>query len=121
MPNYFSKGDVLYGSKGSLAIHPILFLEVKDDDFFFGVMLSSRRIKNNIPLSSEYIVKKKNNIKFEFQFRNTHFVNVLLLKRSEWSPFRKIGEITSEGIYFVTENIDLENPMTWEEFLKQNQ
>jgi hypothetical protein len=48
---------------------------------------------------------------------NTHFVNARLLKKNKWEPFRKIGEITPEGIEFVEQNIIGKDEESWEDYL----
>jgi hypothetical protein len=114
----FRKGEIIYGRKNSDAEHPILFLEDKDNLHFIGVMLTSKKRNKNISLPKEYIIKQnENNESYEFQYMNTHFVNARLLKKNKWEPFRKIGEITPEGIEFVEQNIIGKDEESWEDYL----
>jgi len=107
----FKKGDILFGRYGSEAIHPIVFFYNIDHSFFCGVMLTSKKIGENIPLSNDFIKES-----FRFKYKNTHFVKSALLKKTEWVPFKKIGEITDEGITFIESHIDLSKPLLWEEY-----
>lgn len=114
----FKKGDVIEGVHKD-AYHPILFLEEKDEIFFYGIMLTkAENYDTNIMLPEKYIVTHKDGVAFPFQYNNTHFVRAKLLKKIEWEPFNKIGEISSEGIEFVESNIALDEAKLWEEFIK---
>lgn len=115
----FKKGDVIEGNHKD-AYHPILFLQEKDDTFFYGIMLTKAgNYDSNILLPEEYIIKEKDGVTFPFQFNNTHFVKIKLLKKNEWQPFSKIGEISAEGILFVESNITIDEAKLWEEFKKK--
>lgn len=111
------KGDIVYGRKNSDAVHPIVYLQDKDSDFFIGAMLTkSNKFAGNILMKREHFkVDDANGSKFEFQFKNTHLVKAKLLKRNEWQPFRKIGELTDEGISFIESKINIEPEKLWEE------
>ena len=113
-----TKGDILYGRKNSDAIHPIIFLRDRDSEFFIGAMVtSSDKYKENIPMkASHFKVYDAKGNKFEFQFSSTFVVRAKLIKRLEWLPFRKIGELSSFGIAFVESKIGLEPEQTWEQF-----
>lgn len=118
----YMRGDVLYGRKGSPAIHPIIFWEDFDETFFIGVMVTSNgEFETNIPLKPEYINSRdEKGVKFEFQYRNTNIVKAKLLKRKDWAPFRKIGEITEEGIHFIGKVVDFRHEILWEEFVLES-
>src|SRR3989338_7260313 len=95
-------GDIFWGRKGSDAIHPIVYLRSHDRNFFIGAMLTtSSNYPDNILMKDAHF-KKKNLTggKFEFSFSNTHFVAKALIKKEEWGPFKKVGELTDEGIKF---------------------
>lgn len=113
------KGDVLYGKRRSDAIHPIIFWEDHSQEFFIGIMLTSKgRYKKNIPLKPEFIrVNSSDGKKFEFQYDNTHIVRAKLLKRKDWEPFRKIGEINEDGLEHIEMALSKEeNEVVWEDF-----
>lgn len=113
------KGEIFYGRKHSDAIHPIVFIKDRDVDFFVGAMLTSSNLfSNNILMSIEHIkTKDKTGRNFEFQYQNTHFVKAKLIKRKEWMPFRKIGELTKSGIEFIEYNIHDKPEIFWEDYI----
>lgn len=114
------KGEIFYGRKHSEAYHPIIYLGNYDEDFFIGAMLtSSNNFTENILMKPEHFkVNDEKGNRFYLGFYNTHLVKAKLLKRNEWSPFRKIGELTETGISFVDENVCSETEKLWEDFLK---
>lgn len=115
----FTKGDVLYGRKNSDAFHPILFLENKDENFFVGVMLTKSSGYGNIQLLEEHVVKYNlEGEKYSFEYNNTHFVKAKLLKKNEWFPFSKVGEINKEGLSFVEKNLMVDEAILWEDYLE---
>lgn len=116
---FMKKGDILFGRKNSDAIHPIVYLRYHDRNFFIGAMLTkSKHYEYNIPMKEDHF---KNNDsdgrKFEFDFNNTRLVNTELIKKEEWQPFRKVGELTDEGIKFVESKISDKSPVLWEEYI----
>ena len=114
-----TKGDILYGRKKSDAIHPIVFLQTKDDTFFIGAMLTTaNNYPENILMKPEHFkMMDSKGIKHELYFDNTHLVKAKLIKRNEWQPFRKIGELTDEGIDFVEAHVNTEEEKLWEDFI----
>lgn len=116
---HFNPGDILYGRKYSDAVHPIVYLQERDHDFFIGAMLTkSPKWNNNIEMKPEHIrVENGKGEAFEFKYNNTHLVKAKLLKRQEWEPFRKIGELTELGLDFVHSNVDLNEEKLWEDFI----
>lgn len=113
------KGDILFGRKKSDAIHPIVYLRNRDKNFFIGAMLTkSRCYKDNILMNEEHFRKSDSDgKKFEFGFNNTCLVKNELIKKDEWKPFRKVGELTSEGIKFVESKIGHTDPALWKDYL----
>ena len=115
----FSKGDILFGRKGSDAEHPIIFLNHRDNDFFIGAMITkSGKYAQNILMKPDHFreVDDQGN-KFELYYNKSKLVKAKLIKRNEWHPFRKIGELTIEGLTFVENNIEIVQEKLWEEFL----
>ena len=111
-------GDILWGMRGSDAIHPIVYLQYKDSNFFVGAMLTTSDYADNILMAEKHFkIKDSKGIMYKFLFRNTHLVNAKLVKRNEWGPFEKVGELTVEGIEFVESRIKAKNPVFWEEYL----
>ncbi|MEK7613666.1 MAG: hypothetical protein AAB439_02205 [Patescibacteria group bacterium] len=115
----WNKGDILYGRKGSDAIHPIVFLDGHDDSYFVGVMITSApQYADNIPMLEEHF--EQNDLQgnpYEVRFKDSHLVEARLLKRLEWRPFRKVGELTPSGVAFVEAKTHEQYPIVWEEYL----
>lgn len=120
---HFTKGDVIYGRINSDAIHPIIYLGEKDDDYFRGAMITSKAIhrgRKNILMNENHIESHdESGKKNEFQFRNSYFVYANLIKKNEWQPFRKTGRLTPEGIEFVEETIGSLEEKSFEDYDSQ--
>ena len=116
-----AKGDILRGRKGSDAVHPIIFLEGQDDSFFVGAMIthaSNRR--DNIPMLEEHFKRFDNKgRRFQLYFQRTHLVEAKLLKRLDWRPFSKVGELSHSGIAFVEEKLRGLHPRVWKDYLRK--
>ena len=111
----FSIGDILRGRNRNwdAAYHPIIFIKNSDQpDYFIGVMLTHSAGFGNILLADEHIQNLANH-----DPRDKHFVGASLLKRNDWGPFAKVGELSPLGVEYVLSNIDLENPLTWEDHI----
>lgn len=117
------KGDIVFGRKKSKAIHPIVYLRGKDDNFFIGAMLTkSKNFSDNILMEKSHFEEKDSRgSKYKFYFNNTHLVKTELIKKEEWKPFRKVGELTEKGIEFVESNIKKTSPILWEDYLSAKQ
>lgn len=117
------KGDILYGRKGSDAIHPIVFLEGYDETFFLGAMITSsgsEKYPDNIKMKAEHFhTTDENGQTYEVICDDTYLVKALLLKKLEWIPFRKVGQLTNEGVDFVEKITKEKDAEEWEEYLKQ--
>jgi len=116
------KGEIFFGKKNSEAIHPIIFLSDINDDLFLGAMLTSSVLfEDNILMDvSHFETHDHSGQEYKLRFKNTHLVKARLLKKREWAPFRKIGELTTEGIYFVETYIHTTQEMLWEDYLNLN-
>ncbi len=117
----WEKGDILYGRKGSDAIHPIIFWHGHDDTFFIGAMLThSSNGEGNISMSERHFYSRDmSGDEYEVFFDQTYLVEALLLKKLQWRPFRKVGQLTDAGIAFVDSKIGGSVPALWEEYVAQ--
>lgn len=117
----FELGDILWGRRNSDAIHPIVFIEDADTEFFIGAMLThSNRFKVNILMKPEHFERtdEEGNV-YSFQFNNTYLVEKKLMKKIEWKPFSKAGKLTELGIGFLLEKIGSQGPVLWEDYLEE--
>ena len=118
----FDKGDII---NGEVTGHPIVFLEKLDEYNFAGCMLTHRRPGpgyENIALKEEHFEQIDNTgKKYEFLFGETHFVKVRLLKEAAWGPFKKIGEVTEEGMNYLETKLEGQEPINWHHYLGQQE
>jgi len=116
-----NKGEIFFGRRDSKAKHPIVYLQKHDQNFFVGDMLTkSNNYPNNILMEEKYFKKEDPEGKrYKLSFNNTHLVKAKLMKRKEWKPFKKVGELTDEGIAFVEYEIIDKNLGHWEEYLNK--
>lgn len=114
----WQKGDILYAKKASDARHPIIFVEGHDDTYFIGGVLTHfQEISKNIPMKeSHFCVSDKNGVKYEVCYDGSYLVKAKLLKRLDWLPFRKVGQLTDEGLSFINTNLKNQDPMVWEDY-----
>ncbi len=54
-----------------------------------------------------------------FTFDDTHVVKIALYKPRDWGPYKKCGELTEEGIEFVSRIVDTnsKNAVCWNEYI----
>lgn len=100
------KGEVFFAKNEADTEHPFIFITVKDEDNFLGVMLTkSPNFSNNLRMKTEHF---KNRF-----FDNTHLVCAALLKRNDWTV-NKASELSEEGLKFVEDNVDFSAPQYWD-------
>lgn len=116
------KGDIVYGKNNLEGGHPILFLDNKDDYTFVGAMLTKAgAYEGNHLMRREFFRERDENERvFSFKFNSTHLVGHSLLKRLEWEPFEKVGELTPEGLAFVENILKGKEPVFWEDYSVYN-
>lgn len=108
------KGDIVKGKNniqdnGKFG-HPIIFLSENDSDTFIGAMLtSSNQFTENILMKSEHF---KTGSQWTFNPNNAHLVSSgPFIKKMEWRPFRKVGELSDTGIAFVESHLSRKYPV----------
>lgn len=112
--NYFTKGDILRGSKRGIdeARHPIIYICEIDSTFFLGSMITHASGYENIPLEDSHF-QSRGVLDDHAQF----FVPQFLLKKEEWGPFELIGKLSNDGIELVLNHLEKTEPIYWEEYL----
>ncbi len=113
-----NKGEIFFGKNNLDGRHPIVYLRDNDKNFFIGAMLTtSDDYPNNILMAEEHFKKEDpKGEKYELFFKGTYLIATELIKRDEWKPFRKVGELTDEGIRFVESKISNTKPKLWEDY-----
>jgi hypothetical protein len=101
----WNKGDILAGAdrRREAALHYIIALESYHRGNFLGAMLTSKdTYAENIPLRPEHIrTHAHDGSEFKIQHKNSHFVRGKFIKLEGWGPFKKVGELTEEGMALV--------------------
>lgn len=115
----FAKGDILLASKRGFkeGRHYIVVWNNKADPNsgvdFLGIMLThSTKYKDNILMERTHIDSTK-----LFAWNNTHFVNQVFIKLSDWGPFLKVSSLTNDGISFINKNLTNNRPTTYLEYI----
>ena len=114
------RGDILKGSKRGrgAAFHFIVFLDGRDSISFIGAVLThSSRYNDNVLMNEEHFRKSNaNGKKYGFNFDSTYLIVKRFIKLQEWGPFKKIGELTKEGIKFVEFKTNHQKPILWDNY-----
>ena len=111
------KGEIFLGKK---TIHPFIYLEEIDTDQFKGCILThSNKYPDNVLLDHEHLEQKNTDgLNFRVKFDNSYFVCSILIKKAEWGPFIKVGQMTDNGINFVESLVSgAAFLITWEEYI----
>ena len=113
MTNQFTKGDIIQGTLRGRdeSYHPIIYFGEIDSDYFHGGMITHSNQHGNVRLNDNHFNQKIDN-----DPRPSYFVNNKLIKKQEWGPFHKIGELSEEGIQFINSNINGTTPQNWEDY-----
>ncbi len=110
------RGDILEGTERDLdkAYHRIVYLDTHDGATFVGAVLTHRR-KDNVLMDEAHFRKiDSENKPYIFVFENTCLVKGRFIKLQNWGPFKKIGEVTAEGLKFIETQTQNEPLMLWE-------
>lgn len=117
----WNNGDILKSDHRD-AIHPIVFLDGYDDSFFIGAMITSsgpNSYPDNVLMKeTHFCMTDKCGKEYETRYGPSYLVDAKLLKRLEWQPFRKTGQLTDFGIEFINKITHEKHPIVWEEYLK---
>ena len=113
----FNQGDILEASDKSLGkgVHYIVFLGMSNDPHvFLGAMLTRQNIHENIPLIANHFCPN-----FPVTYDNSHIVNRLFVKFSNWGPFTKVGELSAVGLEFVQGHLANQSPITFGSYYRE--
>jgi hypothetical protein len=100
--------------------HYIICLRGNGIDLLIGAVLTTRS-QDNIPLRREHFKSSDEyGRKFKVQFRSSHIVKGRFIKPPKWGPYKKVGELTPEGIDFVVSIVQHEPETYWDDFLTRN-
>ncbi|MCL4208396.1 hypothetical protein KJZ63_02050 [Patescibacteria group bacterium] len=114
----FFKGEIIVGTHRTRATarHPIIFWDKRDDHTFLGLVLTHSSRENNHMMKSEHFkVSLLKNFNFDPQ-NPTYLVAEVFIKPDHWGPYKKVGDLTKEGIAFVENLVSNNKPLYWFEF-----
>lgn len=117
----FKKGAIILGSKRSkkTARHPIVYWSDNDDGSFLGLVLTHSSTGKNIKMEKSHFGSDDEGLKFD-QKRPTYVVPCLFMKPAEWGPYKQVAQVTILGLGFLEENIDFDEVVYWDDFIKTN-
>ncbi len=126
-PQQFKRGDILLGSlRGSAeARHPIIYLTSlpQDNWYFIGVMLThASSFSDNELLPSQYIKAKHLCENCEGHFstdKPSYIVKRQFYKPNDWGPFKKVRELTEEGIEYVERLVKEHEPQHYVDYIAE--
>lgn len=105
----FNRGDILEATERRITegYHYIIYYDSERwGENFIGGMITRSNINDNAPmLPSHFKLNDDNGDKFKIVYDNSHLVRAKLKKLDNWGPYKKVGELTSEGITFVEQTI----------------
>lgn len=111
-----NKGEIFVGRETT---HPFIFIEPQNENEFFVIVLTHSHIKkigDDIQMTQEHFeMADESGEKYHLQFDNTLVHRRQLIKKNDWGPFVKVGNLTSIGNEFIDEHIDDFEPFGWGE------
>ena len=98
--------------------HYIIFFDHLNGKDFIGAMITSTVFNDtNVKMSESHFNEYDEfGSKCIVVYKNSFLVPAKLHKFISMGPFELVGQLTVEGIDFVTENIDSLPMVTWEEY-----
>ncbi len=98
--------------------HFIIFYDHLNGMDFIGAMITSTEFNDtNVKMSESHFNEYDEfGSKCIVVYKNSFLVPAKLHKIISMGPFELVGQLTEEGIDFVTENIDNLPMVTWEEY-----
>ena len=106
------KGDIV---RGRQTRHPIVYLGELNEFEFKGCFIThSAGYKINKGLKESYFCKKdERGNEYEIQYEKTYVCRCLLVKKNEWGPYTKVGQLTDEGVQFIENAINGQGAIVW--------
>jgi len=113
----FKKGTILEGTiKGKEAArHYVVFYKGDPDveDFSGGFITHSPKY-GNIPMTDSHFEKG-----YAVGYDNSHLANGLYIKLKDWKPYKRVGQLTVEGIEFLEKKIGHLEPKLYTNYMDE--
>ncbi|MDM1391160.1 hypothetical protein HX052_14480 [Myroides marinus] len=101
--------------------HFMIFLELRTEDDFYGAMITSSSFKDeNVLMDQTHFLSnysENSERKCTITFNNSYIVPANLIKNNDMGPFILVGELSREGLEFVSQLIKGLPNFEWEEYL----
>lgn len=116
-------GDIIWGRKNKnrygIRSHYMVYIGPVDNDsnLFYGVMLTSsckKQYKNVFLDAAFFHDVNENGDHYLFPYRSTYLVCKLFLKIVEWRPFYLKGKMTIEGLEYIVQITQGQQPEFFE-------
>jgi len=104
----FKKGDILEATYRELTkgYHYIIYYEGFSQSDFIGGMITHSDINQNVKMTIDHFeVTDFHGKPYKIGYDNTYLVLAKLVKPEVWGPYRKVGELSAEGIIFFEDHI----------------
>lgn len=112
--NDLKKGEIFIGRQST---HPIIFIESKNDDEFVGILLTHAHTKKSgsaVRMKVDHFeVFNSDGNKFPFQYDDELLPQKITIRKNDWGPFEKAGNLTAVGNAFIDDNLDDLEPLGW--------
>ena len=102
------KGEIYYSRQLG---HPFIFFENINehaDQFLACMVTHSAKFIENIKMTPKHFkVNDPKGSLYKFQYHKTHLTKRKLIKTIDLGEFKKVGELTEEGILFIEKHIGM--------------
>jgi len=105
----FKIGDIV---SSNITNHPIVYIDSYFDDFIGCLITHSTtdEYSDNIGLrKSDFIIEEG----FSVIYDDSYFVSKKTIKKAEWGPFEKVGQISKYGIKLIKSYIKNKESQLW--------
>jgi hypothetical protein len=117
-PGFILKGINNHKVVNGIVGHFMIFYEAIDEHDFYGAMITSKMLYDNVCMNKEHFeLKFKNGKECSVTYKNSHLVNAKLIKNEEMGPFELVGELTDKGFAFVSKVIKELEAISWDQYL----
>jgi hypothetical protein len=117
----FKKGAILLGANNHPkdGNHYIVYFDELDGIDFIGGMISTKDYHRiNIPMKPSHfeVTNNVNGTNWKITYYYSHLVPAKLHKFNSMGEFTQVGQLTDDGLEFVSSIITDKNLLTWEEY-----
>jgi len=119
----FVRGDILKATHRAIkeGKHFIVYFDGNSDDDFIGGMITHSELYGNVKMEIDHFEKVDGNgINYNVTYDDSYLVKAKLFKPNIWGPFTKVGCLTDDGIFFLSNTIEELETESFESYLLRN-